>query len=171
MVGPVEPALLQELAPALDEALGLDVRTGPQLPLPADAWEPARRQYDAALILRDVAAASPAGAARILALTEADLFHPILTFLYGQAQLGGAAALVSLARLRQDFYGLPPHPALAVRRLRKEALHELGHTFGLTHCRDSACAMALSTSLDQLDAKSDAYCHACRFALTQEVIA
>jgi archaemetzincin len=171
MVGQVDPGILAELSHALDEALGLEVRPGPRLPIPADAWQPVRRQYDAARMLRDVAAAFPAGAAKILALTEVDLFHPILTFLYGQAQLGGSAALVSLARLRQDFYGLPPQPALAVRRLRKEALHELGHTFGLTHCRDSSCAMALSTSLDQLDVKNDSFCHTCRLALTQEVIA
>jgi archaemetzincin len=170
MVGSVEPDMAAQLAPALDDALGLEVRLGPALAIPADAWEPARAQFNAARILRDVAAAHPKGAAKTLGLTEADLFHPILTFLYGQAQLNGPAALVSLARLRQGFYGLPPNRDLTLDRLKKEALHELGHTYGLTHCRNSACAMALSTALEQLDAKHAAYCQPCRLALTQEVL-
>lgn len=170
MVGPVEAALFADLAPVLDDALGLEVRTGPALSLPPGAWEPSRGQYNASHILKDVAAARPLDAVKILALTEVDLFHPILTFLYGQAQLGGAAALVSLARLRQDFYGLPSNAALTRLRLRKEAMHELGHAFNLTHCRDAGCAMALSTALEQLDRKSAVYCASCRLALTQEVL-
>ena len=76
MVGPVEAALFADLAPVLDDALGLEVRTGPALSLPPGAWEPSRGQYNASHILKDVAAARPLDAVKILALTEVDLFHP-----------------------------------------------------------------------------------------------
>ncbi len=71
----------------------------------------------------------------MLALTGRDLFVPVLTFVFGQAQLGGRVAVVSLARLRQEFYGMAPNGEILMERAVKEALHETGHTFGLVHCR------------------------------------
>ena len=94
-------------------------------------------------------------------MTEADLGIPMLTFLFGQAQLDGPIALISLCRLRQEFYGMPPDEALLHERIVKEMLHELGHTFGLTHCGDGNCAMSLSTHIEFVDAKSARYCARC----------
>jgi archaemetzincin len=85
----------------------------------------------------------------------------MLTFVYGQAQLGGRAAIVSLARLRQEYYRLPANPALLQARARKEAVHETGHLFGLVHCEADACAMRLSTTVRQIDLKSELLCAAC----------
>ena len=68
----------------------------------------------------------------------------MLSFVYGQAQLQGRVAVVSLARLRPEFHGLPPDPAALERRAAKEAVHEVGHTFGLVHCADRRCPMSLS---------------------------
>jgi hypothetical protein len=74
---------------------------------------------------------------KLLAVTERDLFIPVLTFVFGHAQLGGRVAVISLARLRQEFYGLPRIASLFFSSaLLKEALHEAGHTFGLVHCPD-----------------------------------
>ena len=87
----------------------------------------------------------PTDTVRLLGITEHDLFIPMLSFVFGQAQLGGKAALVSFARLRQEFYGIDPADAVFTERARKEMLHELGHTFGLTHCPDRGCPMSLST--------------------------
>ena len=89
-------------------------------------------------------------------------FVPVLSFVFGQAQLGGPAALVSVARLDQSFYGLPPRRSLLVDRTLKTVLHELGHTCGLVHCSDRTCAMALATNVAQLDAKEPRYCESCR---------
>jgi archaemetzincin len=75
--------------------------------------------------------------------------------------LGGRVAVVSLARLRQEFHGLPGNPHVLVQRALKEALHETGHTFGLVHCADGGCAMSLSTNIRQIDLKRAAFCAAC----------
>jgi archaemetzincin len=91
----------------------------------------------------------------------------MLSFVFGHAQLGGRVAVVSLARLRQEFYGLPPDPGLLRERAAKEALHEVGHAFGLVHCVDSECAMSLSTGIEQVDAKQAAYCDTCRALLRE----
>jgi archaemetzincin len=93
----------------------------------------------------------------------------MLTFVYGQAQVDGTVALLSLARLRQEYYGLPPRPDLFSARVRKEALHELGHTFGLHHCTDSRCAMALSIRIADIDAKRDKLCNGCAVRLTDRL--
>ena len=104
----------------------------------------------------------PPGVSRVLGLTACDLFVPMLSFVFGQAQLGGEAALVSIARLDQAFHGLPPRRSLLLERTVKTVLHELGHTYGLLHCPDRTCAMALATNVAQLDAKESRYCESCR---------
>lgn len=124
------------------------------------AFDSVRKQYHATSILRDLAGIP--GEARILGVTTVDLCVPIFTFVFGEAQVAGRAAVVSMHRLREEFYGLPANPALLGERLLKEAVHELGHTFGLRHCQDWQCAMASSHTIDRLDLKGIRLCRACR---------
>jgi archaemetzincin len=86
----------------------------------------------------------------------------MLSFVFGQAQVGGHAALVSLARLRQEFYRLPEDVELLAERIQKEVLHELGHTLSLIHCQDPSCVMSLATGVRQVDQKAIQYCDSCR---------
>lgn len=81
---------------------------------------------------------------RLLGVTEHDLYNPILTFVFGEAQLGGTRAIVSYHRLTQEFYGLPPDLDLLANRL----LIELGHTLHLIHCDDYHCATAPSHGIE-----------------------
>ncbi len=133
------------------------------LPLPPIefALDSARRQYGSIPVLEVLGRARPDDALKLLAVTGRDLFIPVLTFVFGHAQLGGAVGVVSLARLHQEFYGLPPNREVFLDRARKEALHEAGHLFGLIHCADSGCAMSLSTGVRQIDSKRAALCPAC----------
>jgi len=101
------------------------------------------------------------GCWRLLAVTDADLYIPILTFVFGEAQLGGKCALVSTHRLRQEFYGLPPDRDLLMERLLKESVHELGHTVELTHCDDYRCVMAASHAVEWIDLKDSTFCPEC----------
>jgi len=90
------------------------------------------------------------------------LFVPVLTFVFGEAQLDGNCATVSFARLREEAYGLPAHEDVLRERLLKEAIHELGHTFGLRHCADWRCVMTSSHAVERLDVKSAEFCGECR---------
>lgn len=137
------------------------------IPVPAEAYDKARAQYQSAEIMKAVSRNAPAGATRVLAVTEADLAIPTLTFLFGQAQLDGVIALVSLARLRQEFYGLEADEVLLRERLVKEVLHEMGHTFGLTHCHDPQCVMSLATHVGLVDTKDQSYCMNCGIRLAR----
>jgi archaemetzincin len=94
-------------------------------------------------------------------VTEIDLYIPVLTFVFGEAQLSDGGAVVSAHRLRQEFYGMPTDPELLHQRLLKEALHELGHTYGLRHCPDYNCVMSASNGVERIDLKRDEFCPAC----------
>ena len=128
--------------------------------LPDDTFDPRRNQHASHRILLWLSSRRPARAARVLALTDQDLFIPVLTFVFGEAQLKGRAAVVSTARLAGA--ALPGESARLGPRLRTEAVHELGHTFGLLHCRDASCAMARSASLKDVDRKRPDLCETCR---------
>ncbi len=156
---------MEALVSSIQSAFGLPSRRLPPLPDPLSAYDAARGQFDSSRILREVFERRDPAALRVLAVSGVDLFVPTLSFVFGQAQLEGPAALISLARLRQEFYGFPPDPPLLHRRAAKEALHELGPSFGMIHCPDPACVLSLSTSLRQVDAKDGAFCPGCRALL------
>jgi archaemetzincin len=139
----------------------LSIRRLSPLPIPDFAYEPKRRQYQSVEIMKMLAQFAPPDATRILGVTDVDLSIPMLSFLFGQAQLDGPVALVSLFRLHQEFYGLPADESLLRERTVKEVLHELGHTFGLTHCSESRCAMSLATHIGLVDAKAEEFCAHC----------
>jgi archaemetzincin len=123
-----------------------------------------RGQYYSTAILEGlmcIAAAEDAGT-RLLGVTSLDLYVPILTFVFGEAQMQGPCALISLHRLREEFYGLPPKPELLTARAVKEAVHELGHTLGLRHCGNWRCVMASTHAVERLDLKEADFCAACR---------
>jgi len=132
-----------------------------ELPPVDFALDARRNQYSSAAVLEMLMRVCPPDAVKLIGVTGRDLFIPVLTFVFGHAQLSGRVAVVSLARLRQEFYGLEPNRDVLLRRARKEALHEAGHTFGLVHCTDRSCAMSLSTGVQQIDRKEASYCPAC----------
>ncbi len=143
------------------QALDLETRRLHSLPDPEFALDPKRAQYSSVEVMRAFAATAPTGTSKIVGITNRDLFIPVLTFVFGQAQLGGRLALVSLARLRQEFYSLPADHSVLVARAVKEVAHELGHTFGLAHCPDRRCVMSVSTDVRQVDGKRPTYCATC----------
>jgi archaemetzincin len=160
--------LLDDIAAVLAQRLGLSCRVTLNRLDAGFAWDAKRNQYWSTALLRQLLAAYPEDN-RILGVTGLDLYVPVLTFVFGEAQVGGRAAIVSTQRLRNELYGLPPDGELLLERLAKEAIHELGHTYGLRHCDDWRCVMASSHSVEKLDTKEAAFCEACRGRLNLAV--
>ena len=128
--------------------------------------DPIRKQYHSTPILETLALISPPEAIKILAITRVDLFIPVLTHVYGEAQLGGKACILSTYR----FAGTASSGMETFRRrMVKEAIHELGHTFNLRHCPDPACVMHYCRSVTEVDRKSNQFCRYCLVLLQDEM--
>ena len=170
-VGSVASPVLNWIENAAAEWFAFPIRRLPPLPVPEGAYDGGRGQYRSVDMMKALAQAAPPDAARLLGVTEVDLAIPMLSFLFGQAQLDGSVAVISLCRLRQEFYGLPADQELLRERTVKETLHELGHTFGLTHCREGKCAMSLATHIGLVDQKAEGYCAQCGTHLAHRLAA
>lgn len=164
------PAVIPAMAEALESCLPVRVAGLKPVDAPPGALDARRGQWSAPALLETVLATLPDGIPKALGVTGADLFIPMLSFVYGQAQLKGRAGVVSVARLRQEYYGLPGNEALLVERARKEAVHEAGHLLGLVHCSSPGCVMRLSVQVGQIDLKGEAPCPSCAARL-REVLA
>jgi len=127
-------------------------------------FNPERSQYNSTELLlhlkRHYAPLAPGGV-RALALLPFDLFIPILTYVFGEAEVGGNVAVVSYCRLAPDRYGLPADDALLGERLLKEAVHELGHVSSLIHCAEQTCVMHASSYVEDIDLKGASFCRVC----------
>lgn len=160
-IGSVPNQVMDWVESAAGEWCPWPIRRLPPLAVPESAYDARRGQYSSVEIMKVVARCRPSDATRILGVTEVDLAIPMLTFVFGQAQLDGPVAVVSLCRLRQEFYGLQAEEGLLRERIVKEVLHEMGHTFGLTHCAEAKCAMSLATHIGLVDSKEERYCTHC----------
>ena len=160
-IGDSSPGVLDFLRAALPLEIGAPCEILPASFDAQPALNPGRQQYHSTQILAGMQSCLRPDAWRLLAITPFDLYIPILTFVFGEAQVNGPCAVVSIYRLRQEFYGLSPDPELMRQRLLKEAVHELGHTLGLTHCEDYQCAMAPSHAVEWIDLKQSSLCGNC----------
>ncbi|MFH1985768.1 MAG: peptidase M54 [Pseudomonadota bacterium] len=162
-IGLLPEELLSEVATAVTRAFGCHTAVVYLLENADFAFDALRHQYHSTAILERLAASSPVHADKILGLTTVDLFIPILTHVFGEAQLGGRACVVSTCRLLLPASPLPG--GSRYQRISKEAIHELGHTFDLRHCRDPACVMHFCRSENDVDRKSSRFCRYCQVLL------
>ena len=161
-LGDVDRRALPRLALDLATTFGQPCRVLAAQPMPQGAFDQDRGQYLAAAVLDCLRRGRPAQSARVLALVDVDLYAEGLNFVFGQAEMPGRVAVVSLYRLKAG--GREDVEAMYLRTL-KESVHELGHTFGLAHCRNDECVMRFSNSLADTDYKSVHFCSSCRVAL------
>jgi len=164
-LGPMDPEIVRRLRTAVAKILGLPVRVLRPRALPEETFHIVRNQYHSTQILEYLLSEHDSGACRILGVTSVDLYIPILTFVFGEAQLNGKAALISIYRPRGDADGANPPPAVVFKRLIKLSIHELGHTFGLGHCREEGCLMGFAANLEKLDQKNLTFCNYCQVLL------
>ncbi len=132
------------------------------MPVPSGAYNKERQQFYSSPILAEInKRVKQTQADRMLGVTEVDLYVPRLNFVFGEAMCPGKAAIVSLLRLEPEFYGHPANHELFINRCAKEAVHEIGHTLGLRHCKDPTCVMFFSNSILDTDRKKKTFCEKC----------
>ncbi|HEX9105678.1 MAG TPA: archaemetzincin family Zn-dependent metalloprotease [Longimicrobiales bacterium] len=158
--GEPERSLLEHVVRHVSKAFRAEVTQLRAPGTPRHAFDQRRSQWASGEILKWLLPLAPPGG-KVLGVTDRDLFIPILTYVFGEAQLGGAAAVVSTARLGDELDG----PRVVRERVAKEAVHELGHCFGLRHCHTPGCVMGRSPSVREVDEKGQGLCVDCRARL------
>jgi archaemetzincin len=161
-IGDIDNHVLDELKKGLERTFGCPVDTAADDFNLEKACDSRRKQYLATKILHRLKKSRAAKGDKVLGVVDVDLYAAGLNFIFGQADTAAGTAVISLYQLRQEYYGMPPNEALLVDRALKEAVHELGHTFGLEHCPDEKCVMHFSNSLSDTDWKQAAFCSRCR---------
>jgi len=165
----IDSQILKILKQDLEHTFNCPVETQ-ALALSLDyAYNPKRRQYLAPRLLASLRGFNKEPGARCLGIVDVDLYSPGLNFIFGEAEIGSGVAIISLYRLKPERYGLPPNAGLFRDRAIKEAVHELGHTYYLSHCLDINCVMHFSNSLADTDIKRISFCPKCQQKL-KEVI-
>jgi archaemetzincin len=164
-LGPIDPNILRRLRTALSKFLLLPVRLLHPMPLPPETYHFVRNQFNAPQLLEFLIDQKENQAFRVLGVTAGDLYIPIFTFIFGEAQLNGKTAIISVFRPRGDAGDPAPTRRIFLARLLKLSLHELGHTFGLKHCLEEGCLMGFSSNLEKLDQKKLALCKYCQILL------
>jgi archaemetzincin len=139
--------------------------------IPEEAFDERRQQYNSNILLSKIRshAEKQRSFNRILGIMDVDIFVPNFNFVFGEAEYCGKAALISLWRLRPEFYGKTSNKELFVERSIKEAMHEIGHTLGLTHCPDPFCVMFFSNSIFETDRKQSLFCNKCYMKIDKRI--
>jgi archaemetzincin len=157
----IETYIIKSISHALEKAFDGRVSVITPISIPKESFEPKRKQYYSTIILETLRNLKVKGIDRVLGITDVDLYVPGLNFIFGEADTGSGIALISLKRLRQEFYGLRHDEKLFSERAIKESIHEIGHTYGLSHCHDETCIMYFSKTLRETDIKGPGFCAVC----------
>ena len=160
-------SLLEQLGENIADIFGYNVNICGLMDDMEFAYSPERHQYNSTLIINKLSETAPADYLKVIAICKKDLFIPILTYVFGEAQLNGRSCIVSLYRLKDTRAFINPEGVFA-ERVTKEAVHELGHTFSLRHCSDNSCVMHYCHSLNDVDNKKVSMCRYCSIMLEDE---
>ncbi len=172
-VAMVEENVLNALLTELNGMYSLRARCLPSMEPPREAYNQWRRQWNAEKILEKL---SSEEGRRIdqtipsIAVTELDLYYNGLNFVFALEDPLEGVGIVSLHRLREEFYGKPANFGKLIDRAVKEILHVLGHLFGLEHCERGFCIMSFSPSVDDIDRKEFRFCEKCLVELSAKGI-
>jgi archaemetzincin len=166
-IGEVDRKVIEVLKNDLSKVFSRQIWIGKEMDEPDYAFNKKRKQYlSTAILMALMEQKEYAQYEKILGIVDHDLYVPDLNFVFGEAS--HKAAVISITRLRQKFYNLPQDQTLFYKRVLTEAVHELGHTYGLGHCGNSQCVMSFSNSLMDTDRKGSEFCPTCKDKLNKE---
>jgi len=163
----IREEILIFLGKGLEEVFGVLYRISPPIKISDSLYNAEREQYNAEVIIAEIAENMPVTVEKFLGVIDVDLYVPGLNFVFGIAEAN--SAIISLARLKPEFYSKEKDETLFRERALKEAIHELGHIFGLHHCLEKTCVMHFSNCLEDTDSKSAYFCRNCCMIISRKI--
>jgi len=167
-IGTIDKDILQCTQKELEDKFNVKIDIGRQLEEPTYAYHKYKKQHHSTKILKQIHKLGLTGYDKILGIVDVDLYVPERTFVFGEADRKKKVAVISISRLRQRFYNLPEDSTLLKKRVIIEAVHELGHTYGLRHCSNNNCVMFLSSTLSDTDQKGAVLCSNCKTVMEKK---
>lgn len=168
-LGEIAPDLIEAIRCRINAVWEIDIRLGRGRLLPGWSFDPRRRQFRVRSVIRLLTPVAPPGWGKILGITKVDLFVPPLDFVFGAADPLLGVAVISLCRLDPRFYGRPADSVLLRKRGAAEALHELGHLYGLGHCSRPDCVMFFANPLADTECPPEVFCPDCQQRLKKKI--
>jgi archaemetzincin len=160
-INAIDTALLTRLALCLEERFLYRCVVCAPLAVPKTVLNSVRKQLFFGSIAAKLSAAHEPHNELLLGVTDFDLYKTSHQFIFGSSSPAQRCAVVSIHRLRAEFYGERPDENALFQRLLKEAVHEIGHALGLKHCYNARCAMYYSNSIFDTDNKHSQFCDVC----------
>jgi archaemetzincin len=164
-IGKVDAEILQSVSSAVANKFHTKTEVGRKRSVPPDSYNALREQYNATAVLKEMMVYKQGSSEILFGIIDADLYASKLNYVFGEADPHAGVAIISLWRLRQEFYAFSPDEELLKERAVKEAIHELGHVFGLDHCSHPKCIMYFSNNIGDTDRKRAEFCDICKNTL------
>ncbi len=155
--------IIEDLGSSLEALFEVPILQHEPTTLPASGYDPEREQYSSSQMLVNLTAFKNTltNLERVLGIVSVDLYTDDLDFVFGEEDTHERVGVISIIRLQQEFYNLPPDKTLFQQRILKEAAHGLGHIYNLGHCSNSACVMYFSSQIGEIDQKGNIFCKEC----------